>query len=123
MLSLRIYLDDDSASPLLATLLRRAGHDVVIPSSLGLSGDRDPIHLARAIEEARILLSGNHEDFEDLHDLILAAKGHHPGIFIVRRDNDQRRDMKPAGIVRAIENLCNARVPLRDAIYVLNHWR
>lgn len=43
MLSVRIYLDDDSANPLLATLLRRAGHDPIIPASVGLSGETDPV--------------------------------------------------------------------------------
>ena len=123
MLSLRIYIDDDWASPLLATLLRRAGHDAILPSSLGLSGETDPVHLTNAIGERRILLSGNHDDFEELHALVLACGGHHPGIFIVRRDNDRTRDFKPAGLVRAIGRLCDAGVLLEDAFYVLNHWR
>jgi hypothetical protein len=123
MLSLRIYIDDDLAGPLLATLLRRAGHDAVLPSSLGLTGETDPVHLTNAICERRVLLSGNHDDFEELHALILASSGHHPGILVVRSDNDRRRDLKPPGIVGAIRNFCDADVPLDDAFYVLNHWR
>jgi len=34
-----------------------------------------------------------------------------------------RRDLKPAGIVRAIRNLEQAAVPLRDEYHILNHWR
>jgi hypothetical protein len=123
MLSARIYLDDDSASPLLATLLRRAGHDVVIPASLGLTGENDPVHLLRALQDRRVLLSGNHDDFEELHELILTAGGHHSGLFIVRRDNDTSRDLSPAGIVRAVRNLLAGGMPIEDNFHILNHWR
>jgi hypothetical protein len=106
----------------LATLLRRDGHDVVIPASVGTSGESDPAQLTRAIADRRILLSGNHEDFEELHDLILASTGHHPGIFVVRKDNDARRDLKVPGIVRAVGRLAGAEIPLQDTLFVLNHW-
>ena len=33
---MKLYLDDDTASPLLAKLLRKAGHDVQIPSEVAL---------------------------------------------------------------------------------------
>jgi hypothetical protein len=42
---------------------------------------------------------------------------------IVRRDNDPSRDLKPAGIVRAIRNLLAASIPIRDGFHILNHWR
>lgn len=123
MLSLRIQIDDDLASPLLATLLRRAGHDAMLPSSIGIAGENDPVHLARAIMDRRILLSANHDDFRELHELILAAGGHHPGIFVVRQDNDKKRDLKPHGIVAAIGKLCASESPLPDTLHILNHWR
>ena len=44
-----LYLDDDIAWPLLAKLLRNAGHDVQWPSDIGMSGSEDPVHLTRAI--------------------------------------------------------------------------
>lgn len=46
---MNLYLDDDTVDKLLIRLLRRAGHDVLIPSDVGLSGKHDPIHLAHAI--------------------------------------------------------------------------
>jgi hypothetical protein len=70
-----------------------------------------------------VFLSGNHDDFAMLHELVLAAQGHHPGILIVRRDNNPKRDLSPRGIVVAIQNLLNANVPLPDGWYILNHWR
>jgi hypothetical protein len=54
---------------------------------------------------------------------LLRQEGHYPGLFIVRRDNDARRDLKPAGIVRAIRNFLAASVPVRDQFTILNQWR
>jgi hypothetical protein len=120
---MRLYLDDDSAESLLAALLQQAGHDVQIPADAGMDGQIDSIHLTHAVREDRTLLTRNHGDFKGLHDLIVAARGRYPGIFIVRRDNDPTRDLKPAGIVRAIRNLLSAGIPIRDQIQILNHWR
>ena len=51
------------------------------------------------------------------------AKGTHPGILIVRRDNDRRRDLTPRGIVTAISHLVAANVPIENEFIILNHWR
>jgi len=120
---MRLYLDDDSASLLLSRLLQRAGHDVRLPSEVGMAGEDDPVHLAQAIREDRIFLSHNHHDFEDLHNLLAVGRGHHPGILVVRKDNNPKRDLTVAGIVRAIGKLVTAGVELADHFYVLNHWR
>lgn len=120
---MRPYLDDDSASLLLARLLTQAGHDVLLPADAGLSGAKDPVHLTYAIRESRLLLSGNYRDFELLHDLVLAAGGTHPGILCRRRDNNPKRDLSTQGIVRAIENLIAANFPTENQFIVLNHWR
>jgi hypothetical protein len=77
---MRIYLDDDVASALLARLFNRAGHDVRLPSEIRLSGEDDSVHLTHAIRENRTILSGNHDDFEKLHYLVVESGGHHPGI-------------------------------------------
>lgn len=76
---MRLYLDDDSASGVLTRLLRNAGHDVETPSGAGLAGEADPIHLTWAIREARVFLSRNYEDFDELHLLIQQAPSRHPG--------------------------------------------
>ena len=49
--------------------------------------------------------------------------GHHPGILVVRRDNNPKRDLDDRGMVRAIGKLVAAGVGLPDHFYVLNHWR
>jgi hypothetical protein len=120
---MRIYLDDDSADALLVALLRTAGHDVQVPADVGMVGEFDSVHLTQAVREDGVLISRNHDDFENLHDLIMQVQGHYPGMFIVRRDNDPTRDLKPAGILRAIRNLLAAAVPIRDQFHILYHWR
>lgn len=120
---MRIYLDDDSVDALLIALLRRAGHDVLLPADFGLSGDEDPVHFSQAIQENAVILSHNYEDFRLLHDFLLIGGGHHFGLLVVRKDNDSRRDMKPAGVVRAIRNFLAANIPLADQCVILNQWR
>ncbi|HZU35189.1 MAG TPA: DUF5615 family PIN-like protein [Gemmataceae bacterium] len=120
---MRLYLDDDSASPLLARLLRNASHDVQAPADAGMAGKDDAIHLAHAVRQQRVLRSRNYTDFENLHDLVAAVQGHHPGILVVRQDNNPRRDLAPGGIVRAIANLLAGGVPIGNQYIILNHWR
>lgn len=120
---MHLYLDDDLAQGLLARLLRHGGHDVRMPADLGVGGAHDALHFKHAMREGRVILSGNHKDFEFLHELVLEAQGRHPGILIVRRDNNPKRDLTPKGIVRAISNLLTAQVPMVDQFLVLNHWR
>ena len=120
---MRIYLDDDSAAPLLVRLLRQAGHDVQVPGDVRLTGEDDAVHLTYAAKDDRALLTGNHRDFLNLHNLIMQVKGHHPGIIVVRRDNDPKRDLSPSGIARAIRKLMASNITVRDEYIILNHWR
>src|SRR5438132_1368388 len=120
---MRLYLDDDSADAFLIALLRREAHDVQSPAEANLVGQYDSVHLAHAVRDNRVLLSRNHDDFENLHDLVVAVQGRYPGILIVRRDNDARRDLKPAGIVRAIRNLLASGVAIEGQFHILNSWR
>ena len=120
---MNLYLDDDVAAPLLARLLRNAGHDVLTPTDAGLLGDDDSVHFRYAAMNGRTIITGNHDDFENLHELVIDLGGHHPGVLAVRKDNDPNRDLKPAGIVRALRNLENANAPIADQFLVLNHYR
>jgi predicted nuclease of predicted toxin-antitoxin system len=117
-----LYLDDDIVHGLLVKLLRKAGHDTQIPTDVGRYGASDPVHLTHAITAGRVLMSHNHDDFEQLHDLVVAAAGHHPGILIVRKDND-KRDLKPPRIVIALAKLIASNNPVPDQFIVLNHYR
>jgi len=120
---MKLYLDDDSAAALLVALLRQAGHDVQIPADVGMDGEDDPIHLSHAVREGRALLSHNYRDFKNLHNLVLTVAGHHPGILVVRKDNNPKRDLTAQGIVRAIARLVASGLPIADDYHVLNHWR
>jgi hypothetical protein len=120
---MRLSLDDDSASALLVRLLGRAGHDVRLPGDIGIAGRNDAVHLARAISDGRVFLTFSHDDFEELHDLVQVAGGHHPGILVVRKDNNPKRDLRPHGIVHALGKILAAGVPVADQFTILNHWR
>ena len=120
---MRLYLDEDLSSPLPAQLLRNAGHDVQLPADLGLKGESDPVQLTYAVHDSRVCFTRDYGDYEELHDLVMAAQGHHPGILVLREDNDPRRDLKPHQIVRAIHNLEAANYVLADKYEVLNPWR
>jgi hypothetical protein len=120
---MKLYLDEDSAAKLLVQLLRKAGHDVQLPRDVGLSGKDDPIQLRQAIRAGRVCLTQNHHHFQALHELIMEAQGHHPGIFIVRKDNNPKRDLSEHDIVRAIGKLLASGLPLADHLHILNQWR
>jgi predicted nuclease of predicted toxin-antitoxin system len=120
---MNLYLDDDTADRRLVTLLSNAGHVVVVSAEVHLSGAADTRHFIHAMRQSLILVTRNHDDFLDLHEVVQAAHGRHPGILIIRLDNDPTRDMTPRQIVTAIAHLATAGVPLVNHIYILNHWR
>lgn len=86
-------------------------------------GEKDPPQLTRAIIQSKVFLSKNHDDFRDLHLLIVAAGGTHPGIIIIRQDNDPSRDMTTKGIVNAIAKLEASEFDIANQFVILNHWR
>ncbi len=120
---MKLYVDEDSVHRLLVQLLQQAGHDIAIPLDVGLVGRSDAVSLRYSIGADRALLTANHDDFRELHDLIHSAGGAHAGILIVRRDNDRRRDLTPRGIVSAISHLLASGVPIENEFIILNQWR
>ncbi len=120
---MRLYLDDDSVNRVLVAQLRQAGHHVEIPADIGYIGRADAVHLLHAVQESRVLMSHNHDDYRDLHNLVIGAGGSHSGIFALRKDQDKRRDMRPTHIVSAIARLVSAGVDVKGSFVVLNHWR
>jgi predicted nuclease of predicted toxin-antitoxin system len=120
---MRIYVDEDMAATLLIRLLKNAGHDVDAPSGAGMLGRSDPAQFTFAIHENRVCLTGNYDDYEDLHLLVLESHGGHDGILVIRQENDPTRDLTPKGIVAAIRKLEAASVPIVNEYNVLNHWR
>ena len=120
---MNLYVDDNTCKALLVTLLRKAGHQVTVPFDVGTAGTSDARHLVYAVTHALLVLTMDHNDFEDLHLVVQATLGQHPGILAIRLDNDTSRDMKDRDIVRAIGNLERAGVPVVNEFHVLNHWR
>jgi hypothetical protein len=120
---MNVYLDDDSVDGVLVRLLRADGHDVLRPMDVGLIGEPDPVHFRRAIKSGRTLLTHNHDDFADLHELVIDSGGHHPGVLVVRRGNDPRKDLTSRGIVSALRKLLQAAAPIPDSLHILNQWR
>ena len=114
---MRLYLDEDSASTLLVQLLRSAGHDVQTPREAGMIGEDDAVQFTHAIQEDRVLLTRNHDDFRNLHNLATALRGHHPGLFVVCKENNPKRDLTARGVVRAIGKLQAAGCACRGPIH------
>jgi predicted nuclease of predicted toxin-antitoxin system len=119
---MRLLLDDNMTSPLLASRLQAQVHDPVLASDVGLLSVTDPRVFIWAIGQALAVLTRDSRDFEDLHALIMAASGHHPGILVVRFDNDPRHNLTDRGIANAINKLESSGIPILDRIHVLNHW-
>ena len=88
---MNLYLDDDTAARRLVALLSNAGHVVVVPVDVDLSGAPDTRHFIHAMQQALVLMTRNHDDFLDLHGVVQTAHGTHPGVLIVRFDNDPTR--------------------------------
>src|SRR5256885_342938 len=116
------YLDDDIMDRQLLEMLRRAGHLVTAPNEIGMAGEYDPVHLKYAIENRLVMMTRNAGDFGRLHKLVIAAGGHHPGVLVVRFDNDRSRDMKPHHIINVIAKLERLAVPIADQLLILNAW-
>jgi predicted nuclease of predicted toxin-antitoxin system len=120
---MKILIDENMNRRRLASFLQAAGHDVVPASDVGPMSDSDARVMVWAIGQDRPVLTQDHEDSSDLHDLVLACGGHHPGMLIVRFDNDPRHNLTDPGIVTALGNLEASGVPIPDQVHVLNQWR
>ena len=120
---MRLLLDENMSDRRLAARLRAQGHDLTLAADVGLLSASDARVLIFSIAQALPVLTQDSDDFEDLHDLVIAAGGHHAGILIVRFDNDPRHNLTDRGIATAISKLESSAVPIRDRIHVLNQWR
>jgi predicted nuclease of predicted toxin-antitoxin system len=120
---MNLYLDDNTCKGLLVALLGKAGHQTIVPADAGTAGIPDAQQFLYAIKHGLVILTRDHNDFEDLHYVVQATQGQHPGILAIRSDNDTKRDMKDRDIVRAIAKLVGAGVTVANEFHVLNHWR
>src|SRR5688500_5756446 len=115
---MRLYIDEDSVETVLLKLLRQAGHDVTTAFDARLAGESDAVQFTRAIRENRVLITHNHDDFEELHVLVVESSGLHPGVLVIRKDNDPSRDMSSRGIANAIGKLVASGAPVENQFLV-----
>ncbi len=120
---MRLLLDDNMSDRRLAARLRAQGHDPVLSIEAGLQSATDAKVFIGAITQDLPVLTRDIEDFTDLHHLIIASRGHHPGVLVVRFDNDPRHNLTDRGIASAISKLEASGALIADRIHVLNHWR
>lgn len=120
---MRFLIDENLCDRSLESRLRAQGHDPILAIDVGLSSVADPRVLTWAIGQGLSVMTQDSKDFEDLHDLVMAAGGHHPGMLIVRFDADPRHNMTDRAIGVALSKLESAGVPIADRIHVLNQWR
>ncbi len=116
---MRLLVDEDSQAKTLVRLLREAGHDALTADAAGLNSLADAEVLARAVGEARVLLTRNCGDFLALHDTVRD----HRGILAVYQDADPSKSMSYAEIFRAVENIEASSVSVVGQFVVLNAWR
>ena len=118
-MKVRLYLDDCVSSKRLRQMLVSAGYEVRTPADAGLIGYDDVAHFQYAVEHQLAVVTKDADDFERLHR---EYPSHH-GVLAVCEEAERSKNLSYADIVRAIQNLVNADVPLEGRFYVLNHWR
>jgi predicted nuclease of predicted toxin-antitoxin system len=120
---MRFLIDENMSDRRLESRLQARGHAPILAHDVGLVSTADARMLIWGIGQALPVLTRDSSDFEDLHELILAAAGHHPGLLVVRFDDDQRHNMSDRAIAAAISKLETSGVPIPDGLHVLNQWR
>jgi predicted nuclease of predicted toxin-antitoxin system len=120
---MKLLLDENMSDRRLASRLQAQGHKCVLATDVGLQSVSDARVLCLAIGQALPVLTRDFDDFTDLNELIMAACGHHPGILVVRFDNDPRHNLTDRGIATAITKLGLSGVAVADRVHVLNQWR
>ena len=70
---------DEHISLAVIKALRRAGHDVARARDVFPAGTEDAVHLQRAVEEGRVMVTQD-ADFLSLSSQALAEGLHHPGV-------------------------------------------
>ena len=118
-MSLNQLLDEDTQDKILIKLIKLAAHNVTTIGEAGLNGTADDGVLAFARQQSRILVTHNGKDFRELH----RSNSFHPEIFAIHQDGDPKNRMGYHAIVRAINNVEKAEIPLTNQFIDLNHWR
>ena len=105
-------LIDNALSPVVASLLRDAGHDALHVRDLGLAAADDDVLFARAAEDGRVVVSAD-TDF----GTILALRVLRSPSFVLWRRATPRRPEHQAPIIASV--LADAQDPLESGAIVV----
>ena len=98
------FLLDQNLSTRLAQLLGDAGHDALHIASLGLRTATDEVVLARAVEDSRVLVSGD----TDFGTLLAAGHRRKPSVILLRRERPRRPEAQARLILSHLDRLADA---------------
>lgn len=79
----KLYLDED-ITPVLASVLRGRGYDVVSAHEVGMRGKRDEEQLEYAISQGRVLMTFNAKHFAPLAEKYFRAGREHYGVIATK---------------------------------------
>ncbi|HEY9786414.1 MAG TPA: DUF5615 family PIN-like protein [Candidatus Obscuribacterales bacterium] len=116
---LKLLLDEDSQERILVAKLKKAGHDVVTAKEADLLARLDSEVLAYAVDNGRIVLTRNCEDFcNEAASFKEKGQAHH-GILLRYEKNDPKKDMSYDDIIKAIAKIEKA--VARGDLVLANH--
>ena len=95
------FLIDQNRSPRLAELLREAGHDAVHTLDLGLETADDEVLLRLAIDQARVVVSGD----TDFGTLLATTNLLAPSVILFRGRHHRVAEEQAAVILTHLDNL------------------
>ena len=105
------FLVDNALSPLIATMLREAGHDAAHVRDFGMQSDSDERIFERAANEHRILISAD----TDFGTLLALKREKEPSVILFRRSS-----RNPKGQAEVLlSNLPNLESALKEGSIVI----
>jgi hypothetical protein len=113
----KLYLDEHLSG--FAQRLRSFGHDVVTGADEGRQGRTDAWHFRQALDEGRLILTWDRQDFEYLHRLWTALRtlgvvsGEHPGILTAAAS----REFVPAEWISVAEEKLSTEGPFEGRMW------
>lgn len=95
------FLVDQNRSPLLAQLLREAGHDAVHTEDLGLERAEDDELIMRARDEGRVIVSGD----TDFSALLALSHETSPSVILFRQRFARRATQQAGGLLSNLDEI------------------
>lgn len=120
---LKLLLDECILDKLLDGKLRAAGHDILTVTEAGLLRKPDHAIFEAAIGVDRLVITTNCADFVELAEAEIEKKGSHPGVLLVYRYNVPAKEISHDDIVKAIANLEETGLDLKDGCHKLNDYK